>query len=59
VRARAARNERTLVTTLTKKTAEDLASYLTDAGLRVKYLHSDIDAIQRVEILRALRRKRL
>ena len=56
VRARAAKNERTLVTTLTKKTAEDLSSYLTDAGLRVKYLHSDIDAIQRVEILRALRR---
>jgi excinuclease ABC subunit B len=51
----AAKKERVLVTTLTKKTAEDLSSYLQEAGLRVTYLHSDIDAIERVEILRALR----
>ena len=56
VRARAARQERVLVTTLTKRLAEDLSGYLTDAGLRVKYLHSDIDAIERVEILRDLRK---
>jgi len=55
VRARAARHERVLVTTLTKKTAEDLSDYLTEVGLRVTYLHSDIDAIERVEVLRGLR----
>ena len=55
VRARAGRHERVLVTTLTKKTAEDLSDYLTEAGLRVTYLHSDIDAIERVEVLRGLR----
>ena len=55
IKARAARKERVLVTTLTKKTAEDLASYLQEAGLKVTYLHSDIDAIERVEILRGLR----
>jgi excinuclease ABC subunit B len=47
--------ERVLVTTLTKRTAEDLADYLRDVGLRVRYLHSDIDTIERVEILRGLR----
>ena len=47
--------ERVLVTTLTKRTAEDLTDYLREAGLKVRYLHSDIDAIERVEILRALR----
>jgi excinuclease ABC subunit B len=47
--------ERVLVTTLTKRTAEDLADYLRDVGLKVRYLHSDIDAIERVEILRGLR----
>jgi excinuclease ABC subunit B len=52
---RAERQERVLVTTLTKRTAEDLADYLREAGLRVQYLHSEIDAIERVEILRALR----
>ena len=57
VRARAAKNERTLVTTLTKKTSEDLAEYFQGVGLSVKYLHSDIDAVERVEILRALRAK--
>jgi len=49
------KKERVLVTTLTKRTAEDLADYLRDTGLKVRYLHSDIDAIERVEILRALR----
>ena len=56
VKARAEKGERTLVTTLTKRTAEDLTEYLGDTGLRVKYLHSEIGAIERVEILRSLRR---
>ena len=56
IRARAAKGERVLVTTLTKKTAEDLSEYLHTLGLRVKYLHSEIDAIERVEILRQLRK---
>ncbi len=56
IRQRSERQERTLVTTLTKKTAEDLAEYLHNLGLRVKYLHSEIDAIERVEILRGLRK---
>ncbi|HEV3213053.1 MAG TPA: excinuclease ABC subunit UvrB [Acidimicrobiales bacterium] len=47
--------DRVLVTTLTKKMAEDLTSYLADAGVRVQYLHSDIDTIERIEILRSLR----
>ncbi len=55
VRRRAERKERVLVTTLTKRLAEDLSKFLTEAGLRVKYLHSEIDAIERVEILRDLR----
>ena len=50
--------ERTLVTTLTKRMSEDLSSYLREAGVRVEYLHSDIDAIERVEILRNLRQGR-
>jgi excinuclease ABC subunit B len=54
-RERVERNERVLVTTLTKRTAEDLADYLRDVGLKVRYLHSDIDTIERVEILRGLR----
>lgn len=54
-RQRVEKGERVLVTTLTKRTAEDLADYLRDVGLRVRYLHSDIDAIERVEILRGLR----
>lgn len=49
------KNQRILVTTLTKRTAEDLTDYLRAAGLKVRYLHSDIDAIERVEILRDLR----
>ncbi|MBS0658712.1 MAG: excinuclease ABC subunit UvrB [Verrucomicrobia bacterium] len=54
-RKRVEDGERVLVTTLTKRTAEDLTDYLRDVGLKVRYLHSDIDAIERVEILRALR----
>ena len=54
-RQRVEKNERVLVTTLTKKTAEDLADYLAGVDLKVRYLHSDIDAVERVEILRALR----
>jgi excinuclease ABC subunit B len=55
IRIRAARSERILVTTLTKRMAEDLSDYLQQTGVRVRYLHSDIDAIERIEILRALR----
>jgi excinuclease ABC subunit B len=54
-RQRVERCERVLITTLTKRTAEDLADYLRDVGLKVRYLHSDIDTIERVEILRGLR----
>jgi excinuclease ABC subunit B len=54
-RQRVEKGERILVTTLTKRTAEDLADYLRDVGLKVRYLHSDIDTIERVEILRGLR----
>ncbi len=50
-----ARNERALITTLTKRMAEDLTNFLTKGGYRVQYLHSDIDTIQRIEILRSLR----
>ncbi len=50
-----ARGERALITTLTKRMAEDLTNFLTKAGYRVQYLHSDIDTIQRIEILRSLR----
>jgi excinuclease ABC subunit B len=56
VRKRADTKERTLVTTLTKRTAEELTDYLRDIGVNVRYLHSEIDAIERVEILRALRK---
>ena len=55
VRLRAERQERTLAATLTKQTAEDLTTYLKEIGLKVQYLHSDIDAIERVEVLRSLR----
>ncbi len=55
-RKRADAKERVLVTTLTKRTAEELTDYLTDIGISVRYLHSEIDAIERVEILRALRK---
>jgi len=56
IRVRAERKERVLVTTLTKKTAEDLTDYLSKLNIRVKYIHSEIDAIERVEILRGLRK---
>ncbi|MBE7464615.1 MAG: excinuclease ABC subunit UvrB [Planctomycetes bacterium] len=52
---RAAKNERVLVTTLTKRLAEDLSQYLREAGLKCRYLHSEIDAIERVQILKSLR----
>ena len=55
-RSRALRQERTLVTTLTKRTAEELTDYLKDLNMNVRYLHNEIDAIERVEILRALRK---
>ncbi|MBM4339533.1 MAG: excinuclease ABC subunit UvrB [Deltaproteobacteria bacterium] len=55
IRKRVKRKERVLVTTLTKRMAEDLAEYYTDLGIRVKYLHSDIDTLDRVEIIRDLR----
>jgi excinuclease ABC subunit B len=55
-RKRADAKERVLVTTLTKRTAEELTDYLRDIGISVQYLHSEIDAIERVEILRALRK---
>jgi excinuclease ABC subunit B len=55
VRQRIDRDQRILVTTLTKKMAEDLSDYLLEQGLRVRYLHSNIDTIERIEILRALR----
>ncbi len=55
-RLRADAKERVLVTTLTKRTAEELTDYLRDIGIHVQYLHSEIDAIERVEILRALRK---
>ena len=54
-RKRVEKHERVLVTTLTKRTSEDLTDYLKEVGLRVKYLHSEIDAIERVEVLRGLR----
>lgn len=54
-RQRIERGERVLVTTLTKRTAEDLTDYLRNVGLKVRYIHSDVDAIERVEILRSLR----
>ncbi len=55
-RKRADSKERVLVTTLTKRTAEELTDYLRDIGVNVRYLHSEIDAIERVEILRSLRK---
>ncbi len=55
-RVRAERNERVLVTTLTKKMAEDLTEYFAEVGVRVRYLHSDIETLERIKILRDLRR---
>jgi excinuclease ABC subunit B len=56
IRARAEKNERVLVTTLTKRMAEDLAEYYTEVGVRCRYLHSEIDTLERIKILRGLRR---
>ncbi|MGB2260811.1 MAG: excinuclease ABC subunit UvrB, partial [Porticoccaceae bacterium] len=55
IRTRAAKNERILITVLTKRMAEDLTEYLDEHGVRVRYLHSDIDTVERVEIIRDLR----
>lgn len=55
IRLRAEQNERVLITTLTKRMAEDLTEYLAEHGVRVRYLHSDIDTVERVEIIRDLR----
>jgi excinuclease ABC subunit B len=55
IRAREERDQRVLVTTLTKKMAEDLTDYLVELGVRVRYLHSEVDTLQRVELLRSLR----
>lgn len=55
IRKRVTVNERTLVTTLTKRMAEDLTDYLREHGIRVRYLHSDIDTVERIEIIRDLR----
>ena len=59
IRERASRDERVLVTTLTKRMAEDLSEYLQSVGVRVRYMHADIDTIERMEILRALRLGRI
>ncbi|RKS84221.1 excinuclease ABC subunit B [Motilibacter peucedani] len=56
IRVRAERDERVLVTTLTKKMSEDLTDYLLELGIRVRYLHSEVDTLRRVELLRELRR---
>jgi excinuclease ABC subunit B len=55
IRVRAAKDERVLVTTLTKKMAEELTDFLSEAGVKVRYLHSDVDTLKRVELLRQLR----
>ena len=58
IRKRAERNERVLVTTLTKRLAEDLTKYLVEEGIRCKWLHSELDAIERVEVIRELREQK-
>jgi excinuclease ABC subunit B len=58
IKSRAKRKERTLVTTLTKRMAEELSQYLKEAGLNVAYIHSDIDTLERVKILKELRMKK-
>jgi excinuclease ABC subunit B len=55
IRLRSERNQRVLVTTLTKRLAEEVTDYLTEMGIRVRYLHSDVDTLRRVELLRELR----
>ncbi len=59
IRARAERDERVLVTTLTKKMSEDLTDYLLELGIRVRYLHSEVDTLRRIELLSELRRGRV
>ena len=56
IRLRVAKKDRVLVTTLTKRMSEDLTEYLTDLGIKVRYLHSDVDTLDRIEIIRDLRR---
>src|SRR5262249_23964038 len=56
IRLRAEKNERVLVTTLTKRMAEDLAEYYTEVGVRCRYLHSEVETLERIQILRGLRR---
>jgi excinuclease ABC subunit B len=56
IRARAAKDERVLVTTLTKRMSEDLAEYYTEVGVRCRYLHSEVETLERIQILRGLRR---
>jgi excinuclease ABC subunit B len=56
IRDRAAQNQRVLVTTLTKRMAEDLANYYTEVGVRCRYMHSEIDTLERIRLLRALRK---
>lgn len=56
IKSRASKNQRVLVTTLTKKMAEDLTDYFRESGIKVRYLHSDIDTIERMEIIRDLRK---
>ena len=55
IRIRVEKHERVLITTLTKRMAEQLTDYLTDNGVKVRYLHSDVDTVERVEIIRDLR----
>jgi len=55
IRKRAEKSERVLVTTLTKRMAEDLTEYYTDVGIRVRYMHSDVETLERIELIRALR----
>lgn len=59
IRQRTEKDERVLVTTLTKKMAEDLTDYFLELGIQVRYLHSDVDTLRRVELLRELRRRRV
>src|SRR4029077_16378159 len=56
IRRRAEKDERVLVTTLTKRMSEDLAEYFTEVGIRCRYLHSEVETLERVRILRDLRR---
>ena len=59
IRVRAERNERVLVTTLTKRMAEDLAEYFSEIGVKCRYLHSEVETLDRIKILRDLRTRRI